>query len=219
MSLSPGDRRAFILANTALGTAEVTPEIRLYLASKLTPLWQSTEQLFETQNIAPPFWSFVWPGSAALARHVLDHPELVRGRRVLDFAAGCGLAGIACALAGAASVTAAEIDPLACAAIRLNAAANNVSIAVHDGDIIGQNGDWDVIIAGDIFYEAPMTRHVLPWLRDRARHATVLVADPGRAYAPRDGFVELTRMTVPVSLELEDKPTREVVIFRLLPDA
>ncbi len=217
MSLSPGDRRAFILANTALGTARLAPEIRLHLASELTPLWQNTEQALEMQNIAPPFWSFAWPGSEALARHVLDNPVLVRGRRVLDFAAGCGLAGIACALAGAETVMAADIDPLACAAIALNAAANDVRIDIHEGDIVGQAGDWDLIIAGDIFYEAPMTRHVLPWLRDRARNATVLVADPGRAYAPRDGFAEITRMSVPTSLELEDKPSREVVIFRLLP--
>jgi predicted nicotinamide N-methyase len=183
----------------------------------LTPLWHQTETFLQTQNISPPFWAFAWPGSEALARHLLDHPALVRGRRVLDFAAGCGLGGIACALASAAAVTAAEIDPLACAAIALNAEANNVDIEIREGEVVGETGDWEVIIAGDIFYEAPMTRHVLPWLRGQARQATVFVADPGRAYAPRDGLTEITRMSVPTSLELEDKPSREVVIFQLLP--
>jgi predicted nicotinamide N-methyase len=217
LSLRPGDRRRFILANTALGRARLAPEICLYLASDLTPLWHQTETFLQTQNISPPFWAFAWPGSEALARHLLDHPALVRGRRVLDFAAGCGLGGIACALASAAAVTAAEIDPLACAAIALNAEANNVDIEIREGEVVGETGDWEVIIAGDIFYEAPMTRHVLPWLRGQARQATVFVADPGRAYAPRDGLTEITRMSVPTSLELEDKPSREVVIFQLLP--
>ncbi len=117
----------FIAAHTTVAAAPLVPEIRLHLATEITPIWQASEAWLQQTGIEPPFWAFAWPGGQALARHVLDHPGLVAGRRVLDFAAGCGIAAIACALAGAASVEAAEIDPLAAAAIALNAALNGVS--------------------------------------------------------------------------------------------
>jgi predicted nicotinamide N-methyase len=136
---------------------------------------------------------------------------------VLDFAAGCGLAAIACAQAGATAVTAAELDPLACTAIGLNAAANGVRLEILEGDIVGQSCRWDVVLCGDIFYDAAMVRHVLPWLRNCAAGALVLAADPGRAYAPRDGVKEIARMAVPTSLALEDRESRDVVLFQILP--
>ncbi len=193
------------------------PEIRLYLATEITPLWQASEAFLDANNIAPPFWAFAWPGSEALARYVTDHPELVAGRNVLDFAAGCGLAAIAAAKAGAASVEAAEIDPLACAAIALNAAENDCSIEVLQADVVGSPCRWDVILTGDVCYEAPMTRHILPWLRECARTATVIVADPGRAYVPKDGYRALDRTLVPTTLELEDSEVRLVTLFQLQP--
>src|SRR6185437_10253828 len=115
----------------------LVPEIALHLATEITPIWQATEAWLAAHNVDPPFWAFAWPGGQALARHVLDHPSCVAGRRVLDFAAGCGIAAIACAMAGATSVEAAEIDPLARAAIGLNAAANDVSIATPVDDVVG----------------------------------------------------------------------------------
>jgi predicted nicotinamide N-methyase len=142
----------------------------------------------------------------------------VAGRRVLDFAAGCGLAAIAAAKAGAAQVEAAEIDPLACAAIALNAQLNDCRIEVLQGDVVGQPCRWDVILTGDVCYEAPMTRHILPWLRRCARTAGVLIADPGRAYRPRDGIQALGRMAIPTSLELEESSTRLVTLLQLQPD-
>ena len=145
MSVPPDD---FIQAHTLPGTAPLVPEIRLWLASEITPIWQATEDWLAARNIAPPFWAFAWPGSQALARHVLDHREAVIGRRVLDFAAGGGLAAIACAMAGAATVEAAEIDRLADAAIRLNAAANGVSVRLA-GDVLGPPCRWDLILCGD----------------------------------------------------------------------
>ncbi len=166
--------------------------------------------------MAPPFWAFAWPGAEALALHVAQQPELVAGCRVLDFAAGCGLAAIACARAGAAMVQAADTDPMARAAIALNAAANGVRVATLD-DVVGTACQWDVIMCGDVFYEAPMTRHILPWLRACATTATVLVADPGRAYVPRDGRRESGRITVPTSLDLEAEQSRVVTLFTLLP--
>jgi predicted nicotinamide N-methyase len=189
----------------------------LYLATELTPLWQASEAFLEANNIAPPFWAFAWPGSEALARYVGDHPELVRGKRVLDFAAGGGLAGIACVRAGAAHVQAAEIDPLACAAMRLNAQANGVALDVLFGDIVGQLCRWDVILCGDVCYEVPMTRHILPWLQNCAISAEVIIADPGRKYAPAQRGEILEEIAVPTSLELEDGLSRLVQLFRLPP--
>jgi predicted nicotinamide N-methyase len=206
---------AFVLAHTVLDTAPLVPEIRLHLASEITPIWQATEAWLAENNVAPPFWAFAWPGGQALARHVLDHPAEVAGRRVVDFAAGCGIAAVACAMAGALSIEAAEIDPLAVAAIRLNAAANRLSVDVTPNDIIGAACRWDLILCGDVCYEAPMTGHILPWLREMACQAEVWVADPGRAYLPREGLAPFASYRVPTSLELEDRTEREVTLYRL----
>ncbi len=212
-----GDPAAFIRAHTLVAGPPLVPEIALHLASEITPIWQATEAWLSREGIEPPFWAFAWPGSIALARQVLDHPAAVAGRRVLDFAAGCGLAAIACARAGAASVEAAEIDPLADAAIRLNAALNGVAIATSARDVVGEACRWDLILCGDVCYAAPMTRHVLPWLRRMAAEAEVWLADPGRAYVPREGTTPLGRTLVPTTLELEDRTERAVVTLRLLP--
>ena len=215
MSIQPDD---FIRAHTLPGTAPLVPEIRLCLASEITPIWQATEDWLAERNIAPPFWAFAWPGSQALARQVLDHPEAVIGKRVLDFAAGGGLAAIACAMAGAATVEAAEIDRLADAAIRLNAAANGVSVRIA-GDVVGDACRWDLILCGDVCYEAPMTEHIVPWLRRMATTAEVWMADPGRGYTPKTGMTPFARFTVPTALELEDGLEREVTLSRVLPTA
>ena len=206
---------AFLRANTARTRAPLVPEFLLYLATEITPIWQASEAWLHETGTEPPFWAFAWPGSQALARHVLDHPALVAGKRVLDFAAGCGLAAIACARAGAASVEAAEIDPLAVAAIRLNAALNGAAVAATEGDIVGQACRWDLILCGDVCYEAPMTRHILPWLRRMAQTAEVWVADPDRAYAPREGAEPFARMVVPTTMELEDHTQRPVTLLKL----
>jgi predicted nicotinamide N-methyase len=152
-----------------------------------------------------------------LARHVLDHPASVAKRRVLDFAAGGGIAAIACALAGAASIEAADIDPLSRTAIALNAALNGVSIATPTTDLVGADCRWDLILCGDVCYEAPMTAHILPWLRDMARIAEVWIADPGRAYLPGEGLRAFASYLVPTSLELEDRTDRQVTLYGLTP--
>ncbi len=209
---------AFVRAQTLPGYAPLVPEIVLQLASEITPIWQATEDWLAARNVAPPFWAFAWPGGQALARHVLDAPEAVAGKRVLDFAAGCGIAAIACAQAGAAFVEAAEIDPLAIAAIALNAAANHAAVTAALGDVVGAPCRWDIILCGDICYEAPMTGHVLPWLRAMAAQCEVWLADPARGYQPRDGLARIGHYIVPTTRELEDRTEREVTLYRLRPD-
>ncbi len=202
-------------ANTVIARAELVPEIALHLATEITPIWQATEAWLAERNVDPPFWAFAWPGGQALARHILDHPELVAGKRVLDFAAGCGIAALAGAMAGARSVEAAEIDPLAVAAIGLNAAANALMVKALSGDIVGTACRWDVILCGDVCYEAPMTAHILPWLRAMAARAEVWLADPGRAYLPDAGLTAFARYMVPTTLELEDRPERAVALYKI----
>jgi predicted nicotinamide N-methyase len=208
----------FVRAHTTIAQAPLVPEIALHLATEITPIWQATESWLAERNIEPPFWAFAWPGGQATARLLLDEPARVAGLRVLDFAAGCGIAAVAAAMAGAARVEAAEIDPLALAAVRLNAALNGVAVDTPAGDVVGSPCRWDVILAGDVCYEAPMTAHILPWLRAMAgAGAQVLLADPGRAYLPREGLEPISRHAVPTTLELEDRTLREVTIHRLLP--
>ena len=211
------DTEAFIRAHTQLARAPLVPEFQLHLATEITPIWQATEDWLAVRNIAPPFWAFAWPGAQVLARRLLDHPGATVGRRVLDFAAGCGLAALAASRAGAASVEAAEVDPLAVAAIGLNARANGEAVATLSEDVVGQACRWDLILCGDVCYEAPMARKVTAWLRAcAAGGATVWMADPGRAYVPQDGRREIAAYDVPTTLELEDHTIRRTVLFALL---
>ena len=207
---------AFVAANTEPSRPPLVPEVVLHLATAITPIWQATELFLQQANIEPPFWAFAWPGSQALARHVLDHPERVTSRRVLDFAAGGGLAAIACLMAGAASVEAAEIDSMAAAAIRLNAAANGLVVDAVATDLVGTVCRWDLIVCGDVCYEAPMTGHILPWLRDMASTAEVWIADPGRAYLP-PGLQPFAVYDVATTRELEDTTMRRTTLHRMLP--
>jgi predicted nicotinamide N-methyase len=211
----PEAAERFLRDHTQPSRAPLVPELSLYLATEITPIWQASEAFLARAGVDPPFWAFAWPGGQALARHVLDRPGLVAGRRVLDFAAGSGIAAIACARAGAAHVEAAEIDPCAVAAIRLNAQANDARVVALAEDVVGAPCRWDVILCGDVCYEAPMTRHIMPWLRTMAAQCEVLVADPGRAYLPGDGLDPLATYAVPTTLELEDRTERVVTIYRL----
>jgi predicted nicotinamide N-methyase len=217
--VTKAEAEAFVLAQTAPGRLPLVPEITLHLASAITPIWQATEAALAEAGLEPPYWAFAWPGGQALARHVLDRPNAVRGRSVLDFAAGCGLAAIAAARAGAARVVAAELDPLAATAARLNAAANHVAIETVAADLCASPpGAWDVILAGDVCYDARMTARVVPWLRAAAGRGTlVLLADPGRAYLPREGIAPLAAYDVPVTRELEDREMRRTTVYRLMP--
>jgi predicted nicotinamide N-methyase len=175
---------------------------------------RAEEELGEI-GLPPPFWAFAWAGGQALARYLLDRPELVRGRRVLDFASGSGLVAIAAALAGAAEVEASEIDEFAQTAIALNAEANGVHVAVRAGDLVGRDDGWDVALAGDVSYERDMAGAVTDWLHGLARRgATVLIGDPGRAYLARDRLEKLASYAVPVTRELEDSEIKNSGVYR-----
>lgn len=214
MSPDPAD---FIRAQTRLEHPSLVPELLLHLASRATDLWEATEATLERTGLPPPYWAFAWPGGQALARLALDRPETVRGKRVLDFAAGSGVAALAAAKAGAAHVTACEIDAFACQAMALNADANGLALEILDIDVLAKPASgWNVIFAGDVFYEKPMADKVWPWLKAAAATGVhVLVADPGRAYLPATGLTEIARYTVPTSLDLEDRLARETRILEV----
>jgi predicted nicotinamide N-methyase len=211
------DYANFIRNNAVISAAASCPEVALWLATEVTPLWEATEDSLLQSNLPPPYWAFCWAGGQALTRTILDRPEWVAGKRVLDFAAGGGSAGIAAAMRGASHVECAEIDPFAIAAIEMNALANGVEVTALMDDIVGQANRWDVVVAGDVCYERTMTDHIWPWLtRLAADGALVLMADPGRAYLPKFGLMEMAKLTVPTSLDLEDRISREVVIYSIV---
>lgn len=213
--MPPIDINSFIRAQTVVAHPPLVPEIALHLATEITPLWQATEARLEREGIEPPYWAFPWAGGQALARHLLDRPQTVAGKRVLDFGAGSGLVALAAARGGA-MVEAAELDPMAAAAINLNAALNNLPVTVITGDVIGRDGGWDVVLAGDMFYERKLAAAALPWLRGLvARGALVLLGDPGRAYLPESGLTEVAVYSVPTTRELEDREMREGRIWQL----
>ncbi len=214
-ALTPHAAEAFILANTALSAPPHVPEIRLHLAHEAHDLWLRTEKELAEIGLPPPFWAFAWAGGQGLARHVLDHPQLVSGRNVLDFATGSGLVAIAAARAGATSVIASDIDPFAAPALALNAKANAASIPFEGRDLIGIDEGWEVILAGDVFFEAPLAARLIPWFETlSARGATILVGDPGRAYLPRDRMEPLGTYEVPVTRALEDSEIKRTTVWR-----
>ncbi|WP_055588175.1 class I SAM-dependent methyltransferase [Streptacidiphilus griseoplanus] len=210
----------FVLAHTRVAPVAHLPELRLHQADEAIGLWELTERVQGGVRMNPPFWAFAWAGGQALARHVLDHPGTVAGRRVLDLATGSGLVAVAAAVAGAASVAASDIDPFSAAAVGLNAALNGVRVEARLGDLLdGDGGDAEVVLAGDVFYERPMAERVLPFLRRaRARGALVLVGDPGRAYLPRQRFESVSVQQVPVVADLEDRAVKATTVWRLLAD-
>lgn len=210
-------RRAFILENTRLQAPPHTPELRLHLADEITPIWTLTEEALAEIGLPPPFWAFAWAGGQALARYVLDHPEVVEGKRVIDFASGSGLVAIAAMKAGATSVLAVDIDVFCEAAIGVNAAANGVEIAFTETDLLdAPPPPADVLLAGDICYERPMAEAVMAWLAlGRAAGAAVLIGDPGRTYFPKDGLVKLAEYQVPTTRELEDMAVKRTSVWTL----
>ena len=205
---------ALVRSGTSWAPVPFVPEIRLLTAAEPFGLWDLTER------DAPPFWAFPWAGGQALARYVFDHPQIVRGRRVLDAASGSGLVAIAAALAGAAGVTACDVDPNAVAAIGINARANDaaaVTARVLDLDLAGDDPPGaQVVLAADVFYQRELAGVALRFLRRAAASgADVLVADPGRAFLPAADLTPLAGYEVPVMAVLEDKPVKTVTVYRL----
>jgi predicted nicotinamide N-methyase len=207
---------AFVRANTQLVAPTHVPEIRLHLADEAFTLWRMTEEEFGLGDL-PPFWAFAWAGGQALARYLMDHPDLVKGRRVFDLASGSGIVAIAAAKAGAATVAASDIDRLAISAIGLNAELNDVLVAIMQDDLLDRDpGPAEVVLAGDVFYEKSMADRVLPFLeRARAHGALVLVGDPDRAFLPRPRFERLATYQVSVTPALEDSGVKRTIVWRL----
>jgi predicted nicotinamide N-methyase len=200
----------------------LVPEIRLHLAAEPIGLWQRTERDLGRTGLPPPYWAFAWAGGQALARYLLDHPGVVAGRRVIDLASGSGLVAIAAARAGAATVTAYDVDPLAVAAIAVNAAANDVSVTGVCADILQPGGPpapaAGVVLVADAFYQRELAASVLSFLDGaRARGAAVLAADLGRAYLPRARLTALRAYDVPGLAAVEDQDVRTTTIWALSP--
>jgi len=209
------DPESFIRANTALGWPPHVPEIRLHMADEAHELWLKTEEELDALGLPPPFWAFAWAGGQGLARHILDNPDLVAGKSVLDFASGSGLVAIAAKRAGAAKVTAADIDPWSATAARLNASENNAELEIVQSDLVGKDLGWDVVLAGDVFYDQSMAALIIPWFSSLTRRgAMVLVGDPGRSYCPHDGMDLLGTYMVPVTRALEDSEVKRTSVFR-----
>lgn len=215
MSRTVEERAAFIRENTRLLAPPLAPGLRLHLADEAVPLWRKTEEELGEMGLPPPFWAFAWAGGQALARYLEERPQLVAGKRVLDFASGSGLVAIAAAMAGAGRVEASDIDAFAQAAIALNAAENGVDVAVLNEDMVGADLGWDVILAGDVSYQKDMAEAVTPWLETLARRgALVLVGDPRRSYLALDRLECLIEYSVPVTRELEDSEIKRTGVFR-----
>jgi predicted nicotinamide N-methyase len=211
------DFEAFIRERTSPLAVPLAPELRLYTATEMTSLWHATAAELEGWDPSP-YWAFPWAGGQALARHLLDHPELVRGRRVFDFATGSGLVAIAARHAGAAHAIAADLDPFCEAAVRLNAALNGVEVEFRAGDAIGDPLDgFDVLVAGDVFYERPLAEGSLAWFRAvAARGVRVLVGDPGRNYSPASALHVVGEYDVPTTVAIEDRALKRTRVLEVV---
>lgn len=210
------DIAAFIRENTRVLAPSHVPELRLHLADDAVSLWQLTEEQLGELGLPPPFWAFAWAGGQALSRYLLDNPEIVRDRSVLDVASGSGLVAIAAMKAGAARAIAVDIDTFAADAARLNAALNGVEINPSDVDPVGQTTDCDLILVGDLFYDRDLAPRVLSWLE--ALHGegkTVLIGDPGRAYLPKDKLTQIAIYDIPVTRALEDSEVKRTAVWTL----
>ena len=208
---------SFIRANTTLLAPPLVPELRLHLATESLPIWQKTEDELGEMNVPPPYWAFAWAGGQALARHILDQPQLVRGKRVLDLGAGSGLTALAPMLAGATTALASDIDRLALIAVRLNAEANRLTVATTSEDLLARTPDaFDVILVGDLFYERQLADQVLAYIdAARTNGALILIGDPQRNYFPRDRFTQIAEYRVPVTRELEDAEIKRTAVWEV----
>jgi predicted nicotinamide N-methyase len=209
--------RALVLARTRLQSPPVVPELTLHLADDMDQAWAALQDELDDGSLPPPFWAFAWLGGQAVARHLLDHPELVAGRSVLDLATGSGLCALAARLAGAADVTAVDVDPIAAAAADLNALHNGLTVEVLCADLLeAPPPAVDVVLAGDVFYDAEMSARVQPWLvAARAAGSRVVVGDPGRHYLPRALMQELAVYDVPTTRDLEGVQVKQVRVYAL----
>lgn len=208
--------KEFILTNTSPKSCLNLTDIKLYQTNEVHELWHKTQDEMDLLGMAPPFWAFPWAGGEGLARYILENPHEVLGKNVLDFASGSGLVAIAAKKAGARSVIANDIDPLAIEAVKLNAALNNVVIETLGNNIVDSDNLWDVVLAGDIFYEKAMAETIMEWFYKLSQQgAKILAGDPGRAYVPRDKMVEKACYRIVTSTAIEDVEFKNTKIFQV----
>lgn len=215
MPAGPGRDTDLVLARTWLVRPAFVPELALHLADDMDEVWAGLQAELQDDTLPPPFWAFAWLGGQAVARYVLDHPGEVAGRRVLDVATGSGVCGLAACRAGAGEVTGVDVDPIAAAAARLNAQANDLALLVEHHDVLGEPPPRvDVVLAGDVFYDAAMAERIQPWLLDAHRAgARVLVGDPGRHYLPRALLTELATYDIATTRDLEGVDVKTVRVY------
>ena len=215
-SPTPAQLRSFVRRHTRLQALTDVPGVRLHLADDVNTVWRRSGELFDEPDPPLPFWAFAWSGGLAIARHLLAHPDEAAGRRVLDLGSGSGLCAIVAARVGAASIQAVDVDPLAEAAVALNAAANRVRVGFSGRDPLdGEPPACDVILAGDVSYEELMADRIIAWLRAAASAGVrVLVGDPGRRYLPADLEV-LATYRVRTSREIEEAESTDAVVYSI----
>lgn len=213
-----GSRRAFdaakfIETNLHLVPVPLIPEIRLYMAHAKSGLRRLER---EHDGDAPaPYWAYAWAGGTALVRYIFDHPETVRGQRILDLGSGSGLVAIAAAMAGG-QVTGAEIDAFAREAIRLNCEANGVVVSLIGDNLLpgAAPSGFDLVLVGDLLYERELADRVVPFLsRCREAGIAVLIGDPGRGFLPLARLRRIADHGIPKVDEDEDSPTMPSGVF------
>lgn len=211
------NHEAFIRQHTDVLSPPLVPEVKLHLAHEALPIWQKTEEELGALGLPPPFWAFAWAGGQALSRHILDEPETVRGKTILDLASGSGLVGIAALKAGARSVIAADIDTFSASAIAINAMLNDVEMTITTADLLASPPHRiDVILVGDLFYEKSLAERVFNWLLTAQNQGTeVYIGDPGRSYLPKDKLHAVATYSVPVTRELEDSEIKKTSVWKL----
>jgi predicted nicotinamide N-methyase len=210
-------RYQFILAETVLASAVLVPEIALRLAADSHGIFQSAE----AHDIGagwPPYWAFAWPGGQALARYILDHPAIVRGKSVLDVGAGSGIASIASAMSGAARTVAADPDPLAAMAMAINARHNKVEFEVAVEDLLASEPEADLVLIADLVYEPELATRVTRFLEwARGAGVDVIMADRASGRRPPVSFSALSHYQAPLTPALEDGHLEQATIWRLSP--
>ena len=208
------DPKALIRAHATLESPRFLPDMKLYLATEDLPIWRMGEDELAEIGIGTPFWAFAWAGGQALSRYLLENPDVVAGKRVLDFGAGSGMVAIAAARAGAAHVLASDIDPVAEAAMQLNRSENDVEFDITTEDLVGSSGDWDILLVGDVCYDKEIADMVMPWIRAQADSGkTVLIGDPGRFYLPRMGLKRIAAYHAPTTSIMEDSDLRNAQVW------
>lgn len=191
-------------------------EIELRLATPDSPLWSPTPEQLEALGCPHPFWAFAWGGGQALARHLLDHPDEVRGRRVLSLGCGAGTEAIAAALCGASQVLATDIDAWALSATRLNASLNDVTIDTALLDVAEVDlQSWDCVLAAEVTYDRESTEALLSRLEDLDAHRqSLLVADLDRGFFPAERFRRVGSYQAPSDIDVGGRYYKHATVLR-----